>query len=516
VANEKSENQDSKVVSIDTVRKLAPELSTSDFWKNHPDLFEEYVKAQTATQLEARRALSPKLYKRLAKLLVTSKVKEIDEKLITEKPFWRIKGRDHNGKESSNLNLDLKEQVFHSEGVLNPLIVLKDLGNDNTFCIISGKRRLEALRDSGKKTVPCKVIDPNILLRHFRGLLQESFIWLLAEACQNIVYSESIHNTVLSDEQIIEFFRLIRRNYDYKRENFREVMKLIGLHRKSPKYNSLRRLWFIACNPFMVKLVDEQLVPTRVLKKEEVSNVFYFNEELSHRIVNRIQTHVKDLEPKIKEKDRDQPKYKWSNYEITDVIRLILEIDQPGSSDISRYRNPRVKTRVIETRLYIPSITLDFGASDENNLRNIVEALYKFEYVANEIRSFVKGRGPDSIGGKFQPSRPIPNDVKYGQEYIDFIRQMKLERYINLPKVVKYFEEKDPARPLLTKDDKNNIFRDERNSKAIDNFIEFSKIEDENEKNKNEELDKKLRQATSEENSFRRDYLKLLREKDAS
>lgn len=500
------DSDDSNIIDLPRIIREAPEFAQNPaFWIQNPELYKEYILNRDANEIESRRRLSPALYKIITSRVLKQRSIDIELSKITEEPIFRLIGRNHRDAEDDLMFDAMKEQIEFSKSQLHPLIVLKKSASDPMFYLIAGKKRLTVLRQVGILQTSCKVLDAEAIFRNFPlGLENDSKARLLAEVCQSISYSESIHTTALKDEQIISFYRLVRSNYGYKKQDFRTVLKMFGFSRQSPKYNNLKRLWDIACNPFMVKLIDQKWIEPKFLKKEDVINIFYHNEQKSEKIVCRIQEYIEDLKRNLKEKDEGKLPHRWSTYKVQDILRFINEIDAPGSSQITKYRNPVVKTKVSETRLHIPTITVDFANLSEHDGRMIVEVLYKLKHFTSELERFVDGHSPSNIGDSFKNSAGFkPVDVSYGSKYIEFVRKNKLEKYINIPKVVAFFKTEANG-PLLKDEESDGLTRDVRNKKSLINFSVYSRERHAEDEKRREQLKQLEEQAILDERSARR------------
>ena len=322
--------------------------------------------------------------------------------------------------------------------LLHPIIVV-DL--DGEIFLVSGRKRLEAFRhsraNSSDKKIPCKVLVYQDL---FKGLSwsEEEKMGQLQEALYNVSYSESAHNTQLSDETIIEFLRQIKANYGHSAELFEPVMKRLGLKRDNPAYRNIKRLWAVAANDTLYGAVENGLIQIGEAKKDDLCNQF-LDQEKAKIIVERLEEYKRELAQE--QGNDDGPIYNMSGYNKGRASGIISQSNPEPDEKNETYRVPDFDVRVDGTKVKVPTLDLDLSDNRRANIAKIVEFHYKLKKLVDDLESAIAAMKIEEAGGSASPISLNPRAVKAEPEYIQYIRDHNLHKYANSDRILEFYKE---------------------------------------------------------------------------
>ncbi len=333
-----------------------------------------------------------------------------------------------------------REKDGQESGLLNPPVIYKNETRD-LYCV-SGWKRIMAAKKIGIRTLSCRVVCHDVhvgeLLKKYSLKHLEEVDSALKSAFSHIVYSEAIHTSPLSDMALLNYFHQIRENHAFERNNFRNILQFLGLERKSPKYNDLQRLWYVACEPVAYRLVTENKVRLRVFKKNFNISVMHHTPEKAHEVGALVDNYVKRLRRMSDTELAAEAKaFELDGYKDNDIDDFILKVDQPGLSQdelvARKYRSPRKIIKRREKQYEFASFKIDFENKDRANARQIVETLYLLEHVVHDLRDYA-----DNLGKRQETREHSANKIVYGEKYFEFIRKYGLWEHSNIVELAKH------------------------------------------------------------------------------
>lgn len=389
----------------------------------------------------------------------------------------RWSDRDHD----SGTHVEELSEQLNELRVLSPLIVLQ-LSDCDGLVIASGKKRLLAAIKSGYDTIPCK----RIVLTNLYSLLPSTWSdevkkQIIFEIMQTIVYSESAHTSPVSDESIYSMFKNMKETYNFKAKDFSKVRSRFGLKTNSPSYRNLLRIWRVVCNQHASRMVDRGWIRVGLIKADH--NLLPLEIPRKAAIIeNLIRIYLDDLKKRQDERDRERLPIEYQEYSDRYVENLIREVNLNRVSDegkdlVDRYHEPKFDCVIDDGVVEIPVTKLDLNNRSPNNVRKVVEHLYKLKKVVDYLDSFVGSNTPQESGGAFRDYRPGDTPITYGETYYNFIKDKKLERYTNVVKIDEYLSKKESG-PLVSEEDLKALKKKhEKQERLLDAFIDYARKE---------------------------------------
>ncbi len=390
--------------------------------------------------------------------------------------------------EMQNLARQLKDEksLPSDAAIINPPVVYES--DSKQLHCVSGWKRIRAAESIGAIEIGCRVVNYGtvhaLLTKH---QLHSEKNAALKASFSHIIYSESEHNSALSDMAIMSYFNEVKENHLLKREDFHSVLQLIGCNRKSPRYNDLYRLWKIVCQPEAYQLVRERKVKTGFFKKQTNIDIMYHRPAKRAAIVSKINDYIARARSRAdKDKAAGYP-IDLDTYEQSEVQKILLELDQPHLSKdqyaANYYRSPQKNVRVQGGKIEIQSFRINFEDKTDNSIRNIIETLFVLESVVKDLRNYASAFTTQDVNEFEKPVPPSTTGtaIDYGQGYFTFIRKYNLWDFCDLYKMSRYLSSKGDF--PLTKDQLDAIDKlpkPERVKKLIQEFRNYGAIRDAN------------------------------------
>lgn len=414
----------------------------------------------------------------------------LDPNLIGDPPdnHNRIEGRNFpKNRNGAHLEVaDLSAQL-DTITIFSPLLVLER--EKDEYIIVSGLKRLEAARESNVSQIPCFVVNHRDLIAkicskspEFKALAQDIKENYIAEAFQNIVYSDSEHSSRLKGDSILAFFRKIRDNHNYRRDDFRKVMKRIGLKHRDKGYRTAHRIWRIACSDEVIELLDLQKVKMRIFKKDSNMRVME-RPIIAQRVKGKIESYCNLIATKRTDDEQDKPLVDCKAYDDKQIEQIIRDTEFAGHSKLADkvshskdYRNPKYKCRIVKGVIQMPSSRIDLNNQSHTNIALVLEALYKIDQVKKQLEGFVNHIMPDKTGETIKNVACVPKDIEYGKNYYEFVKSKNMERYANVFQIAKHL--KLSEEPLYTDEqlkEFENMSAAERHEKMVEDLIKYIK-----------------------------------------
>lgn len=423
------------------------------------------------------------LCREVAKVAQTIETNDVDVSLISEEKF-RTRDLSHRYEKLSVKDLSKQLRNDSNSGLLHPPLIYKSLTNE-LYCV-SGWKRIAAAKELGIKNLGCKVIEH---AAHVGSLLKKYGFQHMSEVddalkavFSHIVYSEAIHSSPLKDMAVLNYFHQIKVNHGFGRNNFRDILQFLGLERKSPKYNDLLRLWYVACEPISYKLVTENKVRLRVFKKNFNISVMHHHHSKAQQIAARVDAYINRIR-KMNDPDEaaEAKPFELDGYKDSDIEEIILYVDQPKLSPDAiaarKYRSPRKIIKKREDNYEVQAFKIDFGNRTQGNARQIVETLFVLEHLVNNLREYVYALGgiaKDSTATPTPPSHKASAMV-YGEKYFEFIRQKYLWDFCNIVELSQHLRSRTDS-PISPDEWKriDNLPEDDRKKELVQLFREYA------------------------------------------
>lgn len=350
---------------------------------------------------------------------------------IQDDSQYRLDDRTHmKGAEKTLEVKDLAEQLDEL-AMLNPILIIQ---HGSSFQIASGRKRWRAAEEAGLTEVPVKCISFETL---FPG---ESALWdsqkkeaLLKEALNNVVYSESEHNSKLTDKSILSFLRQIKENYGYVKNEFELVMRRLGLKRDKSEYRNIKRLWGVVTDDTLFNLVQENSLRLSDAKSEKTQETFALPEK-----VIKIREYLETCRQNEKEENGESAKALTESEKYADIVAFIRNTGNASSDDnADDYRVPNFRVDARGTFLKVPAISLNLADRNRSNVAKIVEHYYVLLQVTAQLEEMLKGLKPNQVGERIQPVgiSPTISPIEYGDRYLEFVRSWNMQHYCNIKEV---------------------------------------------------------------------------------
>lgn len=385
---------------------------------------------------------------------------------------------------------DLSRQLMYAQptkddaALLSPPVIYENESKD--LACVSGWKRIQAAKKIALSNISCRVLTykvvHDILTKH--NLHNEKHEALKA-AFSYFVYSESEHTSPLDDNAMLNYLCGIKENHLFARKDFHEVLQILGLSRKSPRYNDLYRLWKVACEPTAYRLVKEKKVKLRIFKNQTNIDIMYHGSSKAQQIAAKIEERIATWKENNDSEKTDCEAIDLDDYDDGEIQRIIFEVDQPFLSkdeiDGRKYRSPRKNIKVDGAKIEVQGFKIDFDDKSDNNVRNIVETLYVLESVIKDLRDYGAAIGSQLVDSFEKPVPPSHRGTKivHGEKYYDFIRKNRLWDFCNLVAMSLYLRERGDFK--VSKEEMKTIDRypaPERAKKLIQIFREYAMVRD--------------------------------------
>lgn len=344
---------------------------------------------------------------------------------------------------------DLSEQVGASGvGLINVPLLYRSF--DNLVSCISGRKRINSMRAAGEAQIPCRILEYTAIqpILHKNGITNlETDV--LRSVFNYIVYSESIHTSAISDSAVLDYFHEVQALLGLGKNDFHKILKVLGLNRKSSKYNDLHRLWLIAANSIAYDLVKTNKVRIRIFKVDTNISVMHHHHDKAIKVRDEVERYVKDLRAKDDSGEEVEKAFELKGYDDRKIQEIIHRADQPRISDAQyearKYRAPRKNFRVVDYKINIQSFSLNLEDRSHNSVRQVIDTLFCLESLCRDLRKYA-GQLTEEVRSQVKPfpSALKPQPINYDSiEYHDFIKSRSLWDFADLQAINRYLGSTD-------------------------------------------------------------------------
>ena len=379
---------------------------------------------------------------------------------------YRPSDRLHSENEEKEAIDDLAAQV-RELSILHPLIVVDEGHPASPLLIASGLKRYKAAGE----IAPVKRLVVNKLFSGDAAKWpQEKRTACLAEALQNVIFTESETNSKLSDESVISLLRLVKENQQV--ENFEEVMPRLGLKREKSIYRNIKRLWGVVTDDQLYAAYSEGLVPLEIAKVETTQKIFQQSERRG-QLLEKFQNYrdsliAKDTDNATKSRIAEMTGY--SRFELDQTIR---EIELKSSDENEKFVVPVFEVESKNGFVSVPKIDgLMVKDTSRKNVAKVLDVFYNLSMICEQLQGFLDAVKPQSVGGEIKKERALSFSVErppYGEHYVKFIESRNMHFYANAYSVESYFEStRDVLLPVAERD---KAKKSELPGKIIEAFI---------------------------------------------